>query len=123
MAAESVGPTDAAGSSDPVTLINVFTLPAKESERFLGSWRERARVMAGRPGFVRARMYRSLDDTGEPRFFNVAEWASERALAEALADAAWRASAQRMLDDPDLHVTARPTVCRLAVDLRPEAGS
>ena len=31
----------------------------------------------------------------------------------------WRASMQRMLTDPDLHVTARPSVYEVALELHP----
>jgi hypothetical protein len=75
--------------------------------------------MAGQPGFVRARMHRSLLDDVELRFVNVAEWESGQALAQAQANPAWRASVQRLLDDPDLHVTPRPAVYRVVVDLHP----
>jgi len=37
-------------ASEPVTLINAFTVPLDESERFLQRWRDSARVMAGQPG-------------------------------------------------------------------------
>jgi heme-degrading monooxygenase HmoA len=95
----------------PVTLINAFTVPPVESERFLRRWKDNARIMAGQPGFIRARMYRSPVDDVELCFINVAEWDSEKALAEASANPVWRALVQRVLDDPDLHVT--PPACGL----------
>ena len=104
---------------EPVTLINAFTVPPEESDRFLVRWKDNARVMAGRPGFIRARMYRSLVDDAELRFINVAEWESGAALDEALANPEWRASLQRVLDDPDLHITPRPVVCQVAVEVNP----
>jgi hypothetical protein len=41
--------------SEPVTMINAFTVPFAESERFM----QRGRIMLGSwpPGFIRARMY------------------------------------------------------------------
>jgi heme-degrading monooxygenase HmoA len=105
--------------SGPVTLINAFSVPAGESERFLRRWKDSARIMAQRPGFIRAHMYRSLDDGAELRFVNVAEWVSRELLDEATATPAFRASTQRMLDDPDLHVSARPMVYDVTVTLRP----
>jgi heme-degrading monooxygenase HmoA len=71
---------------EPVTLINAFTVPPEESERFLHRWKDNARIMAGQPGFIRARMYRSLVDDVELRFINVAEWGSGKALDAARAD-------------------------------------
>jgi heme-degrading monooxygenase HmoA len=110
--------TDGPGD-EPVTLINAFTVPPEESERFLHRWKDNARIMAGQPGFVRARMYRATADDAELRFVNVAEWASGQALAAATANPEFRASVQRVLDDPDLHVTPRPVVYQVAVDVHP----
>jgi len=105
--------------SEPVTLINAFTVPAEESERFLHHWKDAARVMASQPGFVRARMHHALADDAELRFVNVAEWASVRQFDAAQGNPEFRGAVQRMLDDPDLHVTARPALYQVAVDLRP----
>jgi heme-degrading monooxygenase HmoA len=105
--------------SEPVTLINAFTVPVPESERFLSRWKDNARIMAGQPGFIRARMYRSLVDDVELGFINVAEWASGKALDAARANPTWRASMQRVLDDPDLHIIARPVVYQTAIDVHP----
>lgn len=35
--------------SEPVTLINAFSVPPAESERFLSRWRDNARIMAAQP--------------------------------------------------------------------------
>lgn len=114
---ESVtGPT---GVNMRVTLINAFTVPLLESERFLPRWRENARIMAAQPGFIRARMYRALDDETEFPFVNVAEWEDRAAFDRATANPEWLASVQRAVDDPDLHMTARAAVYRLCIDVSP----
>lgn len=118
MVSEAVLQTDAL-VSEPVTLINAFTVPPEESDRFLRMWKDNARIMARQPGFIRARMYRSLVDDVELRFINVAEWDSGTALDQARADPEWRASIQRALDDPDLHFTPRPVVYQVTVDVHP----
>ena len=106
--------------SGPVTLINEFTMPAGEADRFLRRWQDSARVMVRQPGLIRARMHRSLTgDDVQLRFVNVAEWESGSAFTRAQANPEFRASVQRMLDDPDLHVTARPGVFQVAVELHP----
>jgi heme-degrading monooxygenase HmoA len=104
---------------EPVTLINAFTVPSAESDRFLLRWRDNARIMAAQPGFVSARMYRALDDGVELRFVNVAEWDSGKALDRARANPEWRASVRRLIEDPELHVTARPAVYQVEIDVRP----
>jgi heme-degrading monooxygenase HmoA len=105
--------------SESVTLINAFTVPPEESERFLRRWTANAQIMASQPGFIRARMYRSLVDDVELRFINVGEWDSGKALDAARANPDWRASMQRVLDDPDLHITPRPVVYQVAIDVHP----
>lgn len=105
--------------SEPVTLINAFTVPPEESDRFLRRWADNARIMASQPGFIRARMYRSLLDDVELRFINVGEWDSGKALDAARANPDWRASMQRVLDDPDLHIIPRPVVYQVALDVHP----
>ncbi len=92
-------------------------VPPEESERFLRRWKDNARIMAGQPGFIGARMYRSLVDDVELRFINVAQWDSGKALDAARANPEWRTSMQRVLDDPDLHVTPRPVVYQVAIDV------
>ncbi|WP_063782287.1 antibiotic biosynthesis monooxygenase family protein [Streptomyces vietnamensis] len=104
---------------EPVTLINAFTVPVDEAERFLHRWKDNARIMARQPGFLQARMYRSLVDDVELRFINVAEWESGKALDAARANPEFRASALRIVDDPDLHVTPRPVVYQVALEVQP----
>jgi heme-degrading monooxygenase HmoA len=103
--------------SDPVVLINAFTMPPNEAERFLKAWKDNARIMARQPGMIRARLYRSLHDETELRFINVAAWASGTALDNATANPEWVASVRRVLDDPELHITARPAVYQIALDV------
>src|SRR5262245_19106748 len=103
---------------EPVTLINAFTVPLHEAERFLRRWKDKARIMAGQPGFIRARMYKSLVEDAELRFINVAEWSSGETLAKARANAEFLASVQRLMDDPELHVTSRPAIYQVAVEVR-----
>jgi heme-degrading monooxygenase HmoA len=117
MSQPDTGPDALVG--EPVTLINAFTVPPAESERFLRRWRDNARIMAAQPGFIRARMFRALDDEVGLRFINVAEWNSGKALDHARANPEWRSSVQRLLDDPELHVTARPAVYQVVIDVRP----
>jgi heme-degrading monooxygenase HmoA len=108
-----------ANVSQAVTLINAFTVPVDESEQFLFRWKDNARIMAAQPGFIRAVMYRSLDDRADLRFIQATEWESGKALDNARLNPEWRASVQRMLDDEKLHIKARPVVYTVALDVRP----
>jgi heme-degrading monooxygenase HmoA len=109
--------------NEPVTLINAFSVPPDESELFLDRWKDAARTMlriiAGQPGFIRARLYRCTGVDTELSFINVSEWDSGTALDAASANPEWRAAVQRLLDDPGLHVTARPAVYQVAIDVHP----
>lgn len=113
------GSATTAHANAPTTLINTFTVPPEESDRFLHRWKDTARIMASQPGFIRARLHRSLTDDDQPRFVNVAEWDSGKALDEAAANPQFRASVQRLLDDPDLHATGHPVVYQVAIDVHP----
>jgi heme-degrading monooxygenase HmoA len=106
-----------------VIVINGFTVPMEESDRFLERWSQGAGVMAQQPGMVRARMHRALIDGAQPRFVNVAEWESREALDRALAVPEFGGSTQRMLDDPELHVTPHPLVYEVALEVEPESAS
>ncbi len=109
--------------STPVIVINGFTVPVKESEQFLERWSETARVMAQQPGMVRARLHRSLIADAQPLFVNVAEWESREALNQALAVPEFGGSTQRILNDPDLHVTPHPLLYEVVLDVEPEIPS
>ncbi len=115
---QRVTPTDAA-VNEPVTLINAFTVPLEESERFVERWKDNMRAVAGEPGLIRARLFRSLINDAELRFVNVAEWDSGKALAHAHANPEWQATVQRLLTDPNLHVIPRPSVYQAVVDFHP----
>ena len=103
--------------SEPVSMINAFSMPLEESDRFLDRWKDNARAMAKQPGFMRARMYRSLISESELRFINIAEWESGNALARARRNPEWHAAVQRMHGDPELHIKPRPGVYELAVEV------
>ena len=102
-----------------ITLINAFTVPPRESEHFLSRWKENARIMTHQPGFIGARLHRSISDDAALRFVNVAEWESEDAFNTATANPVWLSSVKVMLDDPDLHITAHPATYNVELELLP----
>lgn len=105
--------------SDQVTVVNALSVPPAEAERMLRYWKQSAQVMAGRPGFIRAQMLRSVTEDAEPLFVNTSQWESRQAFANARASAEWQAVLTRMREDPELHVTSRPGVYEVAVDVEP----
>ncbi|MEU7901028.1 antibiotic biosynthesis monooxygenase family protein [Nonomuraea sp. NPDC049152] len=107
--------------NEPITMINAFTVPVAESDRFLELWKGNAEIMAAQPGFIRARLHQSLINDAELRYVNVAHWESGAQLEQALANPDWYASAQQLLNDPDLHITARPSIYEVIIDVEPGA--
>ncbi|MFI6601590.1 antibiotic biosynthesis monooxygenase family protein [Nonomuraea sp. NPDC050536] len=105
--------------SDSITLINAFSVPPAESDRFLLRWKEHASIMTRQPGFIRAWLHRAISDDAELRFVNVAEWASAEAFEAALGNPVWQASVQVMLEDPELHITPRPSTYHVEIELHP----
>ena len=103
----------------PVTLVNAFSVPMAQEERFLSRWKDNARFMASSPGFIQARMLRAVSEKAELTFVNVAEWASGAAFDEARRNPQWQASIQRMNDDLELDVTARPMPYQTIIDVAP----
>ena len=109
----------AAGVRTPVTLINAFSVPMAQQDRFLSRWKDNARLMASAPGFVGARMLRAMSDQAELTFINVAEWESGAALDQARLNPEWLASIQRLINDPELDAKARPIVYQSVIDVTP----
>ncbi|GGL47098.1 antibiotic biosynthesis monooxygenase family protein [Nocardia jinanensis] len=113
-----VGHTKAA-TDRPVTLVNAFSVPMTQKNRFLSRWKDNARCMTMAAGFIRARMLQAVNENAELTFINVAEWESGTALDAARTNPEWKQSIQRMNDDPALDVTALPMVYRTVIDAAP----
>jgi heme oxygenase (mycobilin-producing) len=94
---EHTGPADAG----PVTLINVFEIPAEQVDAFIEGWAERARIMSTHPGFRDTRLHRALSPEGRFQLVNVAHWDSAESYAAARADDEFQAS--RAATVADLH--------------------
>ena len=82
------------GSADagPVTLINVFEIPAEQVDAFIEAWAERARIMTTHPGFRDTLLHRALSPEGRFQLVNVAHWDSAELTAAAHADPQWQVS-------------------------------
>lgn len=107
------------GIDGPVTVIKSYTVPTDEADYFIEVYQENARIMSTQPGFLRSRLHRPLAEGPEVRFVHSAEWASGTELDRATGNPEWRASLQRMFDDPGLHITSAPASYRVVVELRP----
>jgi heme oxygenase (mycobilin-producing) len=67
----------------PVVLINVFSVPRGKEDEFVAWWKEVSEGMKKQPGFLDARLHRSLKPDDRFQFINVAHWASPEAHRKA----------------------------------------
>lgn len=102
----------------PVTLINVFEVPAGQAETFLAQWRERAQGMSAQPGFRDAVMYRALSPDARFQFVNVSHWDSREAHEKATARPEFQAGVRAVAQDPRQQVSANPALYQAAVQYR-----
>lgn len=102
---------------DQVTVINVFSVPVENRDKFLPRWKIGVGVMAAQPGFIQAQMFRSLDPSAEFGFVTVARWASGAALAEARKNPEWRASVQLLMDN--VGAAPKPMIYETALVVSP----
>lgn len=66
-------------------MITTFVVPMAMEEGFLAWWRMAAPFFRMQPGFLSARLHRSLDQKERYRFINIAEWEGGKAQRDALA--------------------------------------
>lgn len=76
--------------SKPVTLINVFEVPADQVDEFIADWKRRADIMAAAPGFRDFRLHRALAKDSRFQLVNVAHWDSAEDLAAARSNPAFQ---------------------------------
>ncbi|MEL6317400.1 MAG: antibiotic biosynthesis monooxygenase family protein [Pseudomonadota bacterium] len=76
---------------ETVVLINTFMVPGAMEDAFLQWWRIMKPLFAMQPGFVSAKLHRSLDQGERYRFVNIAEWESTEAYRHGLS-AVWSAA-------------------------------
>lgn len=68
-----------------LVLITTFVVPAAMEDGFLAWWRMVKPFMSMQPGFISARLHRSLDQREQYRFVNIAEWRGSSMSREAMA--------------------------------------
>jgi heme-degrading monooxygenase HmoA len=109
--------------SPPVTLINVFEVPAGHVEAFIAQWRERAALMSAKAGFLETRLHRALSPQARFQLVNVARWECREALQAALADAEFQERISAVTADPHVPVSGNPALYQVAVEISgPAAG-
>lgn len=71
--------------SSSVTLINVFEVNGGMEQEFMEWWKRCSDALQKEPGFIDARLHRSLKSSSRFQFVNVAHWETEEAFSQALA--------------------------------------
>jgi heme oxygenase (mycobilin-producing) len=100
----------------PVTLINVFEVPAEHVEVFIAQWRERAALMSTKPGVLDSRLHRALSAQSRFQLVNVARWENRAALQAAQADPEFQERIRAATADPRAAVSANPAEYEVAVE-------
>lgn len=72
--------------TSPVTLINVFAVPEGKEEEFIQTWNETGEFLKKVPGFIDAKLHRSIDSNARFQFINVAHWESAEAYRAAISE-------------------------------------
>jgi heme-degrading monooxygenase HmoA len=101
----------------PVTLINVFEVPAGQVEEFIAQWRVRAEVMAAAPGFRDARLHRAVSSQARFQLVNVAHWDSQADLDAAVGSGAFQDRIHALRQDPETRFSADPAVYEVVAEL------
>ena len=94
----------------PVTLINIFEVPADQVEEFIAQWRVRAHIMASAPGFRDARMHRAVSSQARFQLVNVAHWDSQADLEAAQDTGAFQDRIRALREDPQMRFSAYPAL-------------
>lgn len=69
-----------------VVLINIFSVPKGMEEEFIKTWNETGQFLKSAPGFIDAKLHRSLDSDARFQFINVAHWESAEAYQAAISE-------------------------------------
>jgi heme-degrading monooxygenase HmoA len=67
----------------PIVLINVFSVVQGQEEEFAQMWTEALEFIKNEPGFIDAKLHRSLEPNARFKFVNVAHWETQEAWQSA----------------------------------------
>jgi heme oxygenase (mycobilin-producing) len=101
----------------PVTVINVFEVPAGQVGEFIAQWRARAEIMAAARGFRDTRLHRAVSPQARFQLVNVAHWDSQADLDAALGSGAFQDRIRALREDSQPRFSAYPAVYEIAAIL------
>jgi len=108
---------DETSEDGPVTLINIFEVPADQVEEFITQWRARAEIMASAAGFRDAKLHRAVSPQARFQLVNVAHWDSQADLEAAQANDRFQDRVRALREDPGMRFSAYPAVYEVAAVL------
>jgi heme oxygenase (mycobilin-producing) len=112
----SSDPAPPQADASPVTLINVFEVPAEHVDEFVEQWRSRAQLMSEAKGFRDSRLHRAVSSGARFQLVNVAHWDSQPELEAAQGDPRFQASLRALRGEGRPPFTSSPAVYRVAQD-------
>ncbi len=93
----------------------MIEIPAKQIDKFVAGWRERARIMSTLPGFRDYQLHQALLPESRFQLVVVAHWDSTAAFQSAIADPEFLSRMRETESGPDLDVTGNPALYRVVV--------
>ncbi|WP_424952698.1 antibiotic biosynthesis monooxygenase [Deinococcus sp.] len=99
------------GAGEPLTLINVFTLPEGAVDAFVAAWPANIAAQTHAPGFRGTRLHRAVSPDAPHQLVNIAHWDS--AAAWEAATAGWRGSEERRGQADEHAPRAEPALYRV----------
>jgi heme-degrading monooxygenase HmoA len=78
-------------ATGPTILINPFAVPMHEAEDFIKGYDEVSQWMKKQPGFVNAKLHRSINPDAAFTFINVSQWESPELFKEAISNPEFQA--------------------------------
>jgi heme-degrading monooxygenase HmoA len=106
--------TPAAG---PITVINVFEVPAEQVGEFIARWRARAEIMAAAAGFRDTTLHQAVSPQARFQLVNIAHWDSQADLEAAQGSGAFQDRIRALREDPQLRFSAYPARYEIAAIL------
>ncbi len=103
-------------NNSPVTLINVFEVPAEHIDEFIAQWRERAAPMSTKPGFLDSRLHRALSSQTRFQLVNVAHWESREAMEAGTADTEFQKRISAATRNPQVPISGNPGLYLVVVE-------
>ena len=79
--------------AEPLTLINVFEVPADEADSFIAAWEQARDYLEGQPGYVDTALHQAVTPGAAFQFVNVAHWRSAEDFVAATQSEGFRESA------------------------------